>query len=89
MPNLETVKKFLLADLALGLIITGTLWNSVGTEGMAAEYCSLTHAEMCDDVEWSEANAEKVAKPERPAEAPGHKTHRRPHKAWHGHSRSR
>ena len=84
MLNLEAVKKFLLADLALGLIITGTAWSSVGTEGMAAEYCSLTHAEMCNDVEWSEENAKKLAKPERATEAHGHKPQWRPHRAWHG-----
>ncbi len=81
MLSLKAVKKFLLADLALGLIITGTAWNSVGTEGMAVEYCILTHAEMCDDVEWSEENAKKLATL---AETPGAEPRRRPHRAWHG-----
>lgn len=84
MLSLKAVKKFLLADLALGLIITGTVWNAVGTEGMAVEYCISTRAAMCDDVEWSEENAKRLASPEQPAESPGPERRRRPHKAWHG-----
>ena len=50
----KVVKKFLAFDLAIGLAITVVTWMSLGTEGMAAKFCSLTNAERCDDVEWSE-----------------------------------
>lgn len=55
----KVAKKFLLADLCLGLIITTITWMTLGTEGLAAKYCSLTHARSCDDIEWSESHVDE------------------------------
>lgn len=50
----KAVKTFLAADLMIGLTITCLTWMTLGTEGLAAKYCSWTHAKRCDDIEWSE-----------------------------------
>lgn len=50
----DIVKKFLIADLAIGLLLTVIAWTTLGTEGMAAKFCNLTHAARCDEIEWSE-----------------------------------
>jgi len=54
MKVLGAVKKFIAIDFAVGIIVTAVLWRSIGTEGMAAKFCSLAHVEMCDEIEWSE-----------------------------------
>jgi hypothetical protein len=50
----DSIKKFIAADLAIGLFITATVWSSLGTEGMAAKFCESIHVDRCDEVEWSE-----------------------------------
>jgi len=57
----DNVKKFILLDLTIGLIIAGTMWNSLGAEGMAAKFCDSIHVERCDEIEWSEEYAAETS----------------------------
>jgi hypothetical protein len=50
----KTVKQLLFVDLMIGIVITIVTWKTLGTEGLAAEFCNLTDVEMCDEVEWTE-----------------------------------
>lgn len=50
----KVVKRFLALDLTIGIAITIITWMNLGTEGMAARFCSLTNVERCNEIEWSE-----------------------------------
>lgn len=67
------IKKILAFDLLLGLLIVAMMWNSLGTEGMAAEFCKWAHVERCDEIDWSEEhdpNPQKLEEAEAIPEAP-------------------
>lgn len=53
----ENLKKYLQFEIILTTIIVGGSWISLGTEGMAAKFCSYVHASKCDDVDWSDRYA--------------------------------
>ena len=50
----QTIKKVVVVDLMISIVITAVTWKALGTEGLAAEFCNLTNVEMCDEVEWSD-----------------------------------
>ena len=49
----KIVKKIAIVDLTIGIAIAIFTWKTLGTEGLAAEFCNLTNVEMCNEVEWT------------------------------------
>ena len=51
---MKALKALLAFDLVVGTIVAVIAWATIGTEAMAMEFCSLTKAKKCNDIEWSE-----------------------------------
>jgi hypothetical protein len=62
----ENIKRLIGLDLAIGVFIATIAWNSLGTEGMAAKFCSSIHVDRCDEIDWSEEYAEGFAREDDP-----------------------
>ncbi|MHC4434244.1 MAG: hypothetical protein ACYTBS_20565 [Planctomycetota bacterium] len=48
------LRRFLILDLTIGILVAATVWNRLGMEGMAAMFCESIHVDRCDEVDWSE-----------------------------------
>lgn len=65
----EGIKKVIALDLIIGVSIAAVVWNSLGTEGMAAKFCDSIHVDRCDEIDWSEEYAEGFAREDEPGGA--------------------